>query len=209
MELGEAGLPQAALREIVLRLVRPETPPPIAARSGIDFREQQALAPLKPEAVRRLHRSREALDFLNRFNAQAPLLDEVADLFLSPLEGKPGQGLLASPRLRSALAFEEALYACEVVMLGASRPTMERMMGHLVRGGWSRQAEALAGKLGRNLTRDEVLGLVKSYTEGAVKGDESDRFWPAFARRHLGGEGERLAREWIAERNRRWANDLF
>ena len=204
-----AGMPQAALREVVLRLVCPESPPPITASSEISLREQQATDVLRSTAAKRLSRSPDALRFLDRFNAPPELLDEIAGIFLDVAEAPPAFGHLLSKHTLPTLVFEEVLYAYRVVSLGASRPMMERMMVQLVRGGWSRQAEELAYKLGRKLTREEVLDLVKTYTEGAVSGSSDDKRWPEFAERHLGPEGAQLARRWIAERNRRWANDLY
>jgi len=202
-------MPQATLREVVLRLVCPETAPPITASSEISLREQQATDVLRSTAAKRLSRSPEAIDFLNRFNAQSPLLDEIAGIFLDVAEEPPAFGHLLSKHTLPTLGFGEVLYAYRVVILGASRPTMERMMVQLVRGGWWRQAEMLADKLGRELTREEVLDLVKTYTEGAVSGTELDQIWTEFAGRHLGPDGAALAREWIAERNTRWANDIY
>lgn len=204
-----ADMPQATLREVVLRLVCPESPPPISASSEISLREQQATAVLRSTAAKRLNRSPEAIDFLNRFNAQPPLLDEIARIFLDVAEESPAFEHLLSKHTLANLVFEEVLYAYRVVILGASRPTMERMMVQLVRGGWWSHAEKLADKLGRELTRDEVLDLVRTYTEGAVSGSSEDKRWPEFAERHLGPEDAQLARRWIAERNRRWANDLY
>jgi|GEM_PF-4434396 len=204
-----AGMDQATLREIVLRLVCPESPPPIMASSEISLREQQATAVLKSTAAKRLNRSSEAIGFLDRFNAQAPLLDEIAGIFLDVAEAPPAFGHLLRKHTLPTLVFEEILYAYSVVILGASRPTMERMMVQLVRGGWSRDAETLADQLGRELKRDEVLDLVKTYTEGAVSGAEFDQTWTEFAQKHLGSEGAALAGVWIAERKTRWANDLY
>lgn len=204
-----ADMPQAALREIVLRLVCPETAPPITASSEISLREQQATAVLRSTAAKRLNRSTDAIDFLYRFNAQPPLLDEIAGIFLEVAEAPPAFGHLLSKHTLPTLVFEEILYAYRVVILGASRPTMERMMVQLVRGGWWREAETLADKLGRKLKRDEVLDLVKTYTEGAVSGAELDQIWTEFAGRHLEPDGAVLAREWIAERNKRWADDIY
>ena len=204
-----AGMPQSALREIVLRLVCPESPPPITSSSEIGLREQQATAVLRSEASKRLSRSPEAIGFLYRFNAEPPLLDEIAGIFLDVAEAPSPFAHLLSKHATSSLVFEEVLYAYDVAILGASRPTMERMMVQLVRGGWWREAETLADKLGREFKRDEVLDLVKTYTEGGVSGAELDQIWTEFAQKHLEPEGAALAREWIAERDARWANDIY
>ena len=204
-----AGIPQPILREMVLRLVRPETAPPITASSVISLREQQATAPLRSANALRLCRSPEALDFLNRFNAHAPLLDEIAELFLAVAEERSEHEDLLNKHTLPSLVFEEILYAYRVAILGASRRIMERTMVQLVRGGWWLQAEKLADLLERKLTGDEVLGMVKTYTEGAVQSSSDDEMWPEFAGRHLGSSGAQLARRWITERNARWANDLY
>src|SRR5690242_14486879 len=139
-----ASMPQETLREIVLRLICPENPSPLTGSSEISIREQQATAFLKPSAARKLNRSNEAIDFLNRFAAQPPLLDEVAGLFLAVTEGDLDPTGLLNEHCLPSFVFEEILYSYRVVMLGASQEIMERCMRQLVRGGWWRNAEALA-----------------------------------------------------------------
>ena len=204
-----AGIPHAMLREMVLRLVCPETAPPITASSEISLREQQATASLRPPGALRLSRSPEALDFLYRFNAHEPLLDEIAGIFLDVAEAPPAFAHLLSKHTLPTLVFEEILYAYRVVVLGASHPMMERMMVQLVRGGQWSQAEKLAHMLGRKLTTDEVLDMVKTYTEGASQSSTDDAMWPEFAGRYLGADGAKLVRRWLIERNARWANDIY
>jgi hypothetical protein len=204
-----AAIPQRMLREVVLRLVCPESPPSISATSGVDLREQQATAPFRSAAARRLCLSREAIDFLYRFGAQAPLLDEIAGIFLEVAETPGPADHLINKYVTPSLVFREVLYAYDVVALGASPEVMERMMVQLIRGGRWEQAEQLAKALKRRLSREEVLELVRHYTKGAMYCSESDQFWPEFAGRHLGPEATRMVRGWITERNYDAAHDLF
>ena len=204
-----AGMPQSMLREVVLRLICPETPPGIKASSEIGLRERQATDFLRPPGSKGLVRSQEALDFLNRFNAHESLLDEIAGLFLDVAESSIPHHKLLNPYVTGMFVFKEVLYAHRVVMMGASRETMERLMRQLVHGGWQIQAEELAAKLGRQLTRDEVIGLVQRYTKGVVYSEKYDRYWPEFAGKYLGEEGRRLVQGWIRARNEEAAHDLW
>ena len=204
-----AAMPPEILREVILRLVCPENPPPPSATSEIGLREQQATASLRPAAALKLSRSTAAVGFLERYNASPALIDEVAGLFLDVVETPSRFAGLVTKRALTTLVFEEVLYAHRIIMLGGSLEMMERLIPHLVAGGWWREAETLSQKLGRRLTRDEVLGLVESYTKGASQNSDSDQFWPQFAERYLGVEGGQIARRWISERNARWANELY
>lgn len=198
---------EPTLREIVLRLICSETPR-LSATSSLDLREQQATAFLKSAEAKKLHQSRDALDFLNRFNAQTPLLDELADMFLLVAESPLNPTGLLNPYVVQMFVCDEILYAFRIVMLGASAPIMERMMVQIVRCGWWRDAEALAKRLNRPLTRDEILRMVQSYTRGATYSLHDDEEWITYVLKHLGSEDVALVQSWINKRNENYHNRL-
>lgn len=176
-----AAIPQPILREVALRLINAEDS---------------------------LSRSPEAIDFLGRYGAQPTLLDEIADLFLSAAETPPVWAHLVNYRAL-ALGYGEVLYAYQVAVLGASRSTLERTMIQLVRCGYWQQAEELAHRLDRELTRDEVLDLIRSYTGGGIYGQATDQLWLDFAERLLDSPDAQTVRSWIRKRNASYAQRLL
>ena len=65
--------------------------------------------------------------------------------------------------------------AYQLSKLGASNKVYEKVLAELIRAGWDHQALEIAGIIGRKLTQNEIMRIIRVYTNGACHNENQEQ----------------------------------